>query len=196
MRIDGAAGTTVRGFSRLEDLEHLRYDITNVAYYLRPSGGACIIGVGGGRDLQSALHFGHKRVLGVDVNQIFIDLHNKEFSKFAGLANREGVSLVADEARSYLSRIDDKFSIVQMSLVDTWAATGAGAFSFTENALYTVEGWGVFLSRLKDDGLFTVSRWHDPENLGETGRAAESGRGCFAALWCYPTESAYCHGHQ
>jgi hypothetical protein len=48
--------------------------------------------------------------------------------------------------------------------------TGAGAFSFTENALYTVEGWQVFLDHLKPDGLFTVSRWHSPENLGETGR--------------------------
>lgn len=172
MRIDGAAGTTVRGFEAPADVEHLRYDITNVAYYLRPNGGACIIGVGGGRDLQSALLFGHERVLGVDVNKIFVGLLNKEFSEFAGLAHRPDVTLVADEARSYLSRIDQTFSVVQMSLVDTWAATGAGAFSFTENALYTVEGWAVFLSRLKDDGLFTVSRWHDPNNLGETGRAA------------------------
>ena len=57
-----------------------------------------------------------------------------------------------------------------MSLIDTWAATGAGAFSFTENALYTVEAWRLFLERLTPDGLFTISRWHDPENLGETGR--------------------------
>ncbi len=170
MRIDGAAGTTVRGYQSRADIEHLRYDITAAAYYLRPSGGACIIGVGGGRDLQTALLFGHERVVGVDVNEIFIDLQQNEFAEFAGLSGRDEVTLVADEARSYLSRTDEKFSIVQMSLIDTWAATGAGAFSFTENALYTVEGWQVFLDRLKPDGLFTVSRWHSPENLGETGR--------------------------
>ncbi len=28
----------------------------------------------------------------------------------------------------------------------------------------------IFFSRLKADGLFTVSRWYSPENLGETGR--------------------------
>ncbi len=170
MRIDGAAGTTVRGYQSQADIEHLRYDITAAAYYLRPSGGACIIGVGGGRDLQTALLFGHERVIGVDVNEIFIDLQQNEFAEFAGLSGRDEVTLVADEARSYLSRTDEKFSVVQMSLIDTWAATGAGAFSFTENALYTVEGWQVFLDRLKPDGLFTVSRWHSPENLGETGR--------------------------
>ena len=170
MRIDGAAGTTVRGYQSRADIEHLRYDITAAAYYLRPSGGACIIGVGGGRDLQTALLFGHERVIGVDVNEIFIDLQQNEFAEFAGLSGRDEVTLVADEARSYLSRTDEKFSVVQMSLIDTWAATGAGAFSFTENALYTVEGWQVFLDHLKPDGLFTVSRWHSPENLGETGR--------------------------
>jgi len=170
MRIDGAAGTTVRGYQSQADIEHLRYDITAAAYYLRPSGGACIIGVGGGRDLQTALLFGHEQVVGIDVNEIFIELQHNEFAEFAGLSGRDEVTLIADEARSYLSRTDEKFAIVQMSLIDTWAATGAGAFSFTENALYTVEGWQVFLDHLKPDGLFTVSRWHSPENLGETGR--------------------------
>ena len=170
MRIDGAAGTMVRGFAQEQDIEHLRYDITAAAYYLRPMGGACIIGIGGGRDLQTALLFGHDRVVGIDVNEIFVDLQNNEFAEFTGLAHRDNVVMIADEARSYLSRSDEKFSIVQMSLIDTWAATGAGAFSFTENALYTVEGWGVFMDRLKPDGLFTVSRWHNEENLGETGR--------------------------
>jgi hypothetical protein len=75
-----------------------------------------------------------------------------------------------DEARSYLARSTLQCSVLQMSLIDTWAATGAGAFSFTENALYTVEAWQLFLERLADDGLFTISRWHDPEDLGETGR--------------------------
>src|SRR4029077_13162833 len=47
--------------------------------------------------------------------------------------------------------------VIQMSLIDTWAATGAGAFTLTENGLYTVEAWRRFLGRLNADGLFTVS---------------------------------------
>jgi spermidine synthase len=170
MNIDGEAGTLVQRFSSVADIEHLRFDLTNIAYYLRPKGGACIIGVGGGRDLQSAILFGHEKVVGVDVNPIFIDLLQNEFREFAGLANRSEVSFVVDEARSYLSRSQDKYSIIQMSLIDTWAATGAGAFSLSENALYTTEAWQIFLNRLTDDGIFTVSRWYDSKNLGETGR--------------------------
>jgi hypothetical protein len=57
-----------------------------------------------------------------------------------------------------------------MSLIDTWAATGAGAFSLSENSLYTVEAWDLYLNRLEDNGIFTVSRWHSPDRIGETGR--------------------------
>ncbi|MCP4351854.1 MAG: hypothetical protein GY795_40850 [Desulfobacterales bacterium] len=172
MNIDGDACTALRRFSSLEDIEHLRFDVTNIAYYLRSQGGACIIGAGGGRDIQSALLFGHNKVVGIDVNPIFIRLLQNEFRKFAGIADREEVSLIIDEARSFLSRTEDKYSVIQMSLIDTWAATGAGAFSLSENALYTVEAWQVFFNRLAEDGIFTVSRWYNPHNIGETGRIA------------------------
>ena len=64
--------------------------------------------------------------------------------------------------RSWFASTDQKFDLVQMSLIDTWAATGAGAFSLSENGLYTLEGWRAFLKALNDDGVFTVSRWFSP----------------------------------
>ncbi len=171
MNIDGEAATPMRKFANWEDIEHLRYDVTNIGYFLGREGPACIIGVGGGRDVQSALLFGQKPVVGIEVNAIFIDLLRGAFADFAGLARRDDVELVIDDARSYLSRTRDRFSVIQMSMIDTWAATGAGAFSLTENALYTVQAWKVFLGRLAEGGVFTVSRWHSPRNLGESGRA-------------------------
>ena len=57
-----------------------------------------------------------------------------------------------------------------MNLVDTWAATGAGAFTLSENGLYTVEAWKIFLSRLTAKGVLTVSRWYDASVPDETGR--------------------------
>ncbi len=170
MNIDGDAATFIRPFKSARDLMHLRYDVVNVPYYLRRTGGACIIGVGGGRDLQSALLFGHKRVVGIDVNPIFINLLQNEFREYAGLADRPEVLLISDEARSYLTRNQEKFAVLQMTLIDTWASTAAGSFSLSENTLYTLESWKIFIKHLKSDGIFTVSRWHDPKNLGETGR--------------------------
>ena len=64
----------------------------------------------------------------------------------------------------------EKFDLVQMSMIDTWAATGAGAFSLSENGLYTLEGWRAFLKTVNDRGIFTVSRWYSPGDVNETGR--------------------------
>ncbi len=170
MNIDGEAGTHMRRFRTMADIEHLKFDVVNIGYFLGRGGNSCVIGVGGGRDIQSAILFGQKHVTGIDVNPIFIDLLRNEFKDFAGIAGRDDVTLVVDDARSYLTRTPAKYSIIQMSLIDTWASTGAGAFSLSENALYTIEAWRVFLSRLEDQGLFTVSRWYNPGNVSETGR--------------------------
>jgi hypothetical protein len=171
MTIDGGAGTTLCRFNSVADIDHLRYDVTNAAYHLGRKGRACVIGVGGGRDVHSAILFGQEHVTGVEINPIFVKLLTKDFRDFAGLAGRPDVTLVTDEARSYLSRSQEKYSVIQMSLTDTWAATGAGAFSLSENSLYTLEAWHLFLDRLEENGVFTVSRWHSPEHIGESGRA-------------------------
>lgn len=170
MSIDGEAGTAVRRFASRGDIEHLGFDVTNIGYHLRRRGPACVIGVGGGRDVQAAILFGHDHVTGIELNPVFVRLLEGEFRDFAGLADRPDVTLIADEARSRLSRSEQTYGMIQMSLIDTWAATAAGAFSLSENSLYTVEAWELFMRRLRDDGVFSVSRWYSPEDIGETGR--------------------------
>jgi hypothetical protein len=49
--------------------------------------------------------------------------------------------------------------VIQASLVDTWAATAAGAYTLTENSLYTKEAFGEYLDHLTDEGLLTITRW-------------------------------------
>ena len=49
--------------------------------------------------------------------------------------------------------------MIQASLVDTWAATAAGAYTLTENTLYTVEAFNDYLDHLTDDGVLTITRW-------------------------------------
>ena len=171
MAIDGDAGSAMYRFDGdLSKLTFLKYDITNLAYSIRHEGRAAVIGVGGGRDLLSAQVFGFREVTGVELNPIFIDMLTRVLADYNRLATRSGVRLIADEARSWFSRSAERFDLLQMSMIDTWAATGAGAFSLSENGLYTVEGWRIFLDHLTPTGVFTVSRWYAPNSVDETGR--------------------------
>lgn len=171
MLIDGAAGTAMYRFSGdPAELDFLKYDVTNAAYEIRKEGRAAVIGVGGGRDLLSAYGAGFRDVTGVELNPVFVENLERRFVDFNAVATLPGVRLITDEARAWFASSDESFDLIQMSLVDTWAATGSGAYTLAENGLYTVEGWTHFLGRLEPDGVFTVSRWYSPDNPGETGR--------------------------
>jgi hypothetical protein len=173
LTIDGDAGTTMFRFGGdLGKVEFLKYDVTSLAYYIRNRGRSVVIGVGGGRDLLAAYLFGFRDVTGVELNPIFIDYLTRRFRDFNRVADLPGVSFEIDEARSWFANAaqGQNFDLVQMSMIDTWAATGVGAYSLSENGLYTVEGWRRFLASLTPDGVFTVSRWYSPDNVDETGR--------------------------
>lgn len=183
MKIDGAAGTGMIRFSGdRKELDYLEYDVTNLAYSIRNSGRAAVIGVGGGRDILSAYKFGFESITGVEINPIFIKILTHRYADYNQVASLEGVRFVVDEGRSWFARTKERFDLIQMSLIDTWAATGAGAYSLTENGLYTVEGWKHFVSKLKPNGVFTVSRWFAPTDLGETGRVISLAKATLFAL--------------
>lgn len=161
--IDANASTYLTAFNgNLSELEHMKYEVTNLVHYLRHDAKVLVVGTGGGKDILSALAFGQKSVLGVEINKDIIDAVNHRFGDFTGhLDKNPKITLVNDEARSYIARLNDKFDILQVSLIDTWAATAAGAFVLTENSLYTVEAWKNLLDHLNPNGILTFSRWSD-----------------------------------
>ena len=124
-------------------------------------------------------------ITGVEINDNVIALLDTHHRRFTRLADHPGVRLVHDEGRAFLTRTRDRFDVIQMSLVDTWAATGAGAFTLSENGLYTREAWRIFLDRLTPTGVLSVSRWFSPAaRLGDEPAAGAGGRArCSIAAW-------------
>ena len=172
--IDSYAGTELTAFNGdPASVQHLKYDVTNVAHYLRASSSVVVVGTGGGRDILSALVFGQRAVTGVEINPSILELVNGRFGDFTGHLDRDPrVRFVNDEARSYLARMRDPVDIIQISLIDTWAATASGAFVLTENSLYTLEAWTNLLNRLTPRGVLSVSRWYYADRPGEVYRSA------------------------
>ncbi len=165
MDIDSAASTPIlKGTGKLDDAAYLRYELTALAYHLveRPDGfRALVIGPGGGRDLLSALVFGATHVDGVEINPIIArDVMLNGFREYSGgIYAHPRVSSHVDDGRSFIRRSSSKYDVIQASLVDTWAATAAGAYTLTENSLYTSEAFGEYLDHLSDSGYLTITRW-------------------------------------
>lgn len=173
LSIDLEAGTPItRMNGDLSAHKYLEYDITNLAYSLPGLERAAIIGVGGGRDALSAKYFGVKDVIAMDVNPIQVNLLTKHpfYSDYAGLKNIKGLKIINSEARSWFRQNERPFDLIEMSLIDTWAATGAGAFALSENGLYTREAWSIFFHNLNFKGIFTVSRWSLQDYEDDTAR--------------------------
>jgi spermidine synthase len=171
MDIDNNAGTSITRFDGdLASMQFLRYDVTSLGAQLRAGGTAAIIGVGGGRDVMTAAVNGFHRIVGIEVNSAIVDLTSNRLESFSGFSKIPGFELHNDEGRSYLTRSGERFDLIQASLVDTWAATSAGAMTLSENALYTVDGWKVFYEHLKPGGIITFSRWFTDGWTNETYR--------------------------
>ena len=215
MDIDSAASTPIlRITPDLSNAQHLRYELTALAYHLKDRaagvnghesvvvpgaearahgsgvGGqrsgftALVIGPGGGRDLVSALVFGASRVDAVEINPIIAnDVMRGRFKDFSGgIYTHPRVRVFVDDGRSFVRRSEARYDIIQASLVDTWAATAAGAYTLTENTLYTVEAFEDYLDHLTDDGVLTITRWvFDGLRLVSLAQAACEARGWDAA---------------
>jgi hypothetical protein len=167
--IDGEAGTVVYAYGRLDKIDALKLDGTAIAHVLRPEGTSCVMGTGGGRDLETALLFGHDRVLGFEINPAMVTmLHQLHGS--SPIIDDNRVRITVGDARAQLGRMDVRCRVLQASLVDTWAATSAGAFAHTESTLYTLEAWSLFLQRVGPDGVLTFSRWYEPTKPSEASR--------------------------
>ncbi|WP_246731341.1 hypothetical protein [Methylocapsa sp. S129] len=163
--IDADAATVI---TRLDGdigrLSYLKDDVINAAYLVQPPVDVAVVGVGGGRDVLSGLFFGAKHIRGIEINPAIFEVLTDKFADFSGHLDRQpGVSLVNAEARSYINHSPDRYDLVQISLIDTWAATAAGGLTLTENRLYTVEAWEDFYRALKPGGLLSVSRWYRPD---------------------------------
>jgi hypothetical protein len=163
--IDADASTGIANF----DFDHLTPDNIRdllhqgpgLPYDLRPGAKTLIIGPGGGWDVARALASGSHDVTGVEINPIIATtIMRRKYPELSrNLYLRPDVHIVVEDGRSYVRRSDQKFQVLQATLVDTWASTAAGAFALSENNLYTSDAFRDYLAHLTDDGLLTFTRW-------------------------------------
>ncbi len=163
--IDADAATGIASFDidRLtaEDRKTLLRQGPGFAYAVRSAPKTLIIGPGGGWDVTRALASGSRDITGVEINPIIArTIMQEKFPELSrNLYARPEVHIFVEDGRSFVRRSNEKYQVIQATLVDTWASTAAGAFALSENNLYTTDAFYDYLSHLSDDGILAFTRW-------------------------------------
>ncbi|HEY8133672.1 MAG TPA: hypothetical protein VII12_17470 [Thermoanaerobaculia bacterium] len=166
VEIDGGAGTMIpridfRGEGgRIYRANLGRYS-PDLGFLLTPRPHSLIIGAGGGIDIARAVAAGSPSITAVEINPIIArDVMTGRFWDYSErLYTRPEVRVVIEDGRTFVQRTKERYDTIQMSQVDTWATSAAGAYALTENYLYTVEAIEDYVSKLTPEGGVSITRW-------------------------------------
>lgn len=131
-------------------------------YALLPAGSASVLvlGAGTGSDVLQALYHDAANIDAVELNPQMLELVRETFADFAGpVYDDPRVTVHLDEARGFVAQSAQRYDLVQLGLLDSFAASGSGVQALNENYLYTVEAIGKYLEHLRPDGLLSITRW-------------------------------------
>lgn len=159
--IDADAIAPITRIKKGDKPQFFKYIPSSIVYRLKSNPTVCIIGAGGGFDVLTALSTTDPaHVVAVEVNSDISKIVRSDFNEFSGfIYNLPNVSLQNAEGRNFIRNSNENFDIIQISMVDTWAAVSSGAYSLIENYLYTEEAFTDYINHLSQDGILTVTRW-------------------------------------
>jgi spermidine synthase len=163
--IDADASTYLMNTDAKDMTPKWRHDLmaapSSLANVLRPTGNYAIIGPGGGVDILRAVANGSPNVTGIEINPIIVnDIMRGRYADYTHhLYTRPEVHINVADGRSWVRNSREQYDVLQMTLVDTWASTAAGAFALSENNLYTTEAFREYFDHLKPDGFIAITRW-------------------------------------
>ncbi|MDF1544007.1 MAG: hypothetical protein P1R58_02760 [bacterium] len=66
------------------------------------------------------------------------------------------VTVVSEDARTYIRQFENKFDLIYSLSSNTWAALGSGSFAFAENYIFTTEAFQDYWNALSDSGFLSM----------------------------------------
>jgi spermidine synthase len=157
---DGENLSPLTAASAGTDLSFLDSLLVSLPYKLISRPQVLILEPGAGLDVLLAVHNETPDVVAVDSNPLVIGIVQDRYTEFAGdLYRLDEVTVVAEDGRSYVRRSGEQFDIIQISLADGFKPIGSGAYSLSENYIYTTEAFTDYLNHLAPGGMLVVHRW-------------------------------------
>ena len=145
---------------RREPLGYLDRTTMALPYHLAERPKVLVLGAGGGADVLLAVYHRAARVDAVELDPAVVRLVAEDFADFAGgLYARSDVRPHSAEARGFVAAGGARYDVIQIPLLDSFAASAAGTLSLNESTLYTVEALQTYLRHLEPNGILAITRW-------------------------------------
>jgi hypothetical protein len=158
--IDGGAGTNIISWDgKTESRQELSTWMQYLPFKMMQDPKVLVIGSGGGRDVVASLVSGSKDVTSVEINPIIYETVKSYGDRAGNVYSHEYVRSYVDEGRSFITRSSEKYDIIYVPFVDTWASVSSGGLSVSENFLYTMQGFQQYYDHLTDTGKIVTVRW-------------------------------------
>src|SRR5215204_5206474 len=161
--IDADAATPIyRWDGSQSDVAWIQRYMDYLPYEMINANNTLVIGGGGGEDILVALSGGADNVTAVELNPIVISAVKHFDGQSGNIYNNNDVDLFIDDGRRFISSTAEKYDVIVLKLVDSWAAQLAGGYALSENYLYTVEAFQQYLRHLDKDkgGMLVMTRWN------------------------------------
>ncbi|HEX7966694.1 MAG TPA: hypothetical protein VF502_00640, partial [Stellaceae bacterium] len=158
---DGGGLSPITAFDgSREPLAYLDYTSSALPYHLLNRPEALVMGAGGGADVLLALYHRAARIDAVELNPQSVRLVRESFADFAGhLYDRPEVHVHVAEGRGFVAGTRQRYDVIQLPLLDSFAAAAAGTLSLSESYIYTVEALEEYLRHLRPGGFVAITRW-------------------------------------
>ncbi len=179
---DSMSAVTRYGGER-ESLAYLDDLSSALPFHLLDQPQVLVLGAGGGSDVLQALYHDAAHIDAVELNPQFINLVKVDYGDYSGhIYARPEVSVHVAEARSFVANQKAPYDLLQLALVDSFAAASAGTHALNESYLYTIEALKGYLDSVKPNGIVSITRWlklppRDSLKLFATALAALEARG-------------------
>lgn len=161
--IDAAAMTAINAWDGdREKLAWVNALPSSLVYRLKEQPSVLLIGPGGGIDVLVAWYNRPLRIAAAEINPVIVEIMRGRYRTYSGglYTDFPQIDIQVAEGRNFVARSAETYDIIQFSQVDTWAAATAGAYSLSENYLYTVDAFGDYLDHLNEDGMLAIGRWY------------------------------------
>jgi len=143
-----------------ESIAYLADVTAALPYQLLDEPDVLLLGAGGGDGVLMALYHDAARIDAVELNSQISGFVAYTYADFAGRIYEDPrVAVYTAEARGFVAQNNRQYDLIQIGLLDSFAAAGSGVQALNESYLYTVEALREYIGDLKAGGLLAITRW-------------------------------------